>query len=79
MDAAKRKALPKSDFVYPAKKAYPIDTLARARNALSRAAQSKTSGDYETVARAVRAKYGDQIETKGATPKAGTRKGKSRT
>jgi hypothetical protein len=65
MKAAQRKALPKSEFVYKEKKAYPIDTLARARNALARAAQSKTSGDYATVARAVRAKYGDQIETKG--------------
>ena len=69
MDAAKRKSLPKSEFVYKEKKAFPIDTLARARNALSRAAQSKTSGDYETVRRAVLAKYGDQIETKGTAKK----------
>ena len=65
MKAAKRHALPASDFVYPEKEAYPVDTKARARNALARAAQSKTSGSYDTVAAKVRSKYPD-IQTKGS-------------
>lgn len=65
MKAAKRNSLPKGEFVYPATKSYPIDTVARARNALARAAQSQTKGDYATVARKVKAKYGDQIEIGG--------------
>lgn len=65
MRAAKRKALPRSAFAYPSKRAYPIDTPKRARNALARSAQSKTSGSYATVARAVRKRYGKKITTKG--------------
>ncbi len=37
--AAKRHSLPSSDFVFPEKEAYPIDTAGRARNALSRVSQ----------------------------------------
>lgn len=65
MKASKRKALPRSAFAYPSKRAYPIDTPKRARNALARAAQSKTSGSYATVARAVRKRYGSKIKTRG--------------
>lgn len=72
MKAAKRHSLPASDFVYPEKEAYPVDTKARARNALARAAQSKTSGSYETVARKVRSKYPD-IQTKGTAAKPAAR------
>jgi len=49
------------------RKAYPIDTKARARNALARAAQSNTSGSYAKVERAVNRKYPD-IATKNHTP-----------
>jgi hypothetical protein len=65
MTAARRKNLPRSAFAYPKKRAYPIDTPRRARNALARAAQSKTSGTYRTVAKAVRRKYGNRIATVG--------------
>jgi hypothetical protein len=65
MKAKKRKALPNSAFAYPKARKYPIDTKARARNALSRAAQSGTSGSYTHVAKAVRAKYGNAIPTVG--------------
>lgn len=63
MKAARRKALPASAFAYPKQRKYPIDTKARARNALARSAQSGTSGSYSTVARAVRAKWGEAIPT----------------
>jgi len=70
MTAARRRSLPRSAFAYPSKRAYPIDTLARARNALSRAAQANTSGTYQHVARKVRAKWGNRVSTVG--PKRGT-------
>lgn len=57
--------LPASAFAYPSKRAYPINTPKRARNALSRAAQSGTSGTYQHVARAVRAKYGNRVASVG--------------
>ena len=67
--AARRKRLPASAFAYPRTRSYPIDTLARARNALARAAQSNTKGSYAHVARAVRRRYGDAVKTVG--PRAG--------
>lgn len=51
------KRLPSSSFAYPKTRQYPINTKARARNALSRAAQKGTSGDYATVRRAVNRRY----------------------
>lgn len=59
------KRLPKSAFAYPRTREYPINTLKRARAALSRAAQSGTSGSYQHVARAVRRKYGNKVATVG--------------
>lgn len=57
-----------SDYVYPPgsplggkRGAYPINTKARARNALSRAAQPQTKGSYPTVARKVRQRWGEAI------------------
>jgi hypothetical protein len=57
LTAKQRKKLPASAFAYPAKRKYPIDTPARARNALARAAQRKTYGNYATVAAKVKARY----------------------
>lgn len=78
MKAGKRKKLKKRDFAYPKARKYPIDTKARAKNALARAAQSGTSGSYEHVAKAVRAKYGDAVASvgrkKGTTGGPGYRK-----
>jgi hypothetical protein len=65
--ARRRNALPKSAFAYPARRAFPIDTPARARNALARAAQDQTRGTYRHVAKAVRAKWGDRVATVGPT------------
>ena len=73
ISAAQRARLPRGAYVYgpssrvggKGRKAYPIDTPKRARNALARAAQSGTSGSYRTVARAVRARYGNRIASVG--------------
>lgn len=78
MKAAKRHSLPRSDFVYPDREGFPINDKAHARNALARAAQSKTSGSYETVARKVRAKYPD-IQTKGSSRASTTSKKTTKT
>jgi hypothetical protein len=51
ISAAKRRSLSKNSFAVPSRRAYPIDTKARARNALARAAQKGTSSTYQTVAR----------------------------
>ena len=63
--AARRKKLPASAFAYPSRRAYPIDTLKRAKNALARAAQKGTSGSYATVARKVKAKWGSKVASVG--------------
>ena len=80
MKAARRKRLPASAFAYPRTRSYPIDTVKRARNALARAAQSKTMGTYAHVARAVRRRYGNKVATvgrkKGTVSGPGYRKGK---
>jgi hypothetical protein len=72
------KRLPRSAFAYPKTKQYPINTPKRARAALSRAAQRGTSGNYQTVARAVRKRYGNRIPSvgpaKGTVTRAGYRK-----
>ncbi|HYW90770.1 MAG TPA: DUF6582 domain-containing protein [Chloroflexota bacterium] len=68
--AAKRKSLKASQFAYPKTRKYPIDTIGRARAALSRASSSKNSGTYSHVAKAVRRKYGNRVASVG--PKRGT-------
>jgi hypothetical protein len=65
LSAATRKRLPKSSFALPSQRKYPIDTLARAKNALARAAQKKTAGSYSTVAKAVRKKWGNRVASVG--------------
>lgn len=59
---------PKSSVGGKGKKAYPIDTPARARNALARAAQSGTGGSYAKVEKAVNRKY-PGIKTKHHDPR----------
>lgn len=88
ISAKKRKSLPRGSYVYgpsspvggKGRKAYPIDTPKRARAALSRAAQKNTAGSYSTVAKAVRAKWGNSIASvgrkRGTTSKPGYRKRK---
>jgi hypothetical protein len=64
--AAKRNALPSSDFALPGKGegtkgkgsgSYPIDTPGRARNALARGAQHASPSELATIKRKVHAKY----------------------
>lgn len=80
MKASRRKKLPSKAFAYPKTRSYPIDTVSRARNALARAAQSKTKGTYAHVARAVRRRYGNKVASvgpkRGMVSRPGYRKGK---
>jgi hypothetical protein len=82
LSAKRRGKLPDSAFAYPKTRRFPIDTVSRARNALSRAAQSHTAGSYAHVAAAVRKKHGDKVSTvgptKGVLHRAGHRKGAKR-
>ena len=72
--------LPDSAFAYPKQRKYPINTLKRARAALAYAARPGTAGSYQTVARKVRAKYGNKVASvgraKGTVSRPGYRKGK---
>lgn len=52
-----RKALPKSEFIFPDKRAYPDDTKNRARNALSRVSQHGSPAQQAKVRSAVHRKY----------------------
>jgi hypothetical protein len=61
-----RQKLPSKDFALPGKGtgkggkgpgSYPIDTPARARNALARGAQHASPAERATIKRKVRAKY----------------------
>ena len=80
ISAARRAKLPSHKVVYgkrspvggKGRNAYPIDTPARARAALSFSARKNTSGSYRTVERAVNRRY-PQIRTRHHVP---TRKGR---
>lgn len=78
--ASGTKRLPPSAFAYPKTRSYPINTKARARAALAYAARPSTKGSYSTVARKVRAKWGDSIASvgpsKGTVSRPGYRKGR---
>jgi hypothetical protein len=79
LTAKQRNKLPKSAFAYPAKRSYPVPTVAQAkkagisetqrlglhRNALARAAQSGTSGSYGHVAKHVARRAGGKVKPKG--------------
>lgn len=66
----KRSNIPRSQFAIPPDR-YPIDTLARARNALSRVQQNGTPEEKRKVFAAVKKKYpelarrSDLIDTDG--------------
>jgi hypothetical protein len=57
LTAKARKALPKSDFVEPGDRKYPIHDEAHARNALARVAQHGTPAEQERVRAAVHKKF----------------------
>jgi hypothetical protein len=87
LTARRRANLPARLVVYPksspvggkGRNVYPIDTPKRARNALARAARSNTVGSYSTVARKVRAVYGDRIKSVGPTRGTTSRPGYAKT
>lgn len=70
MTAKKRRSLPKSSFAIPGKRAYPIDTKSRARNALARVAQHGSPAQKKRVKAAVRRRF-PSIAARG--PKKGKR------
>ena len=53
----KRKALPKKSFAVPGKRAYPINDVNHARNALARVSQFGTPAEKKAVRAAVAKKY----------------------
>ncbi len=57
LDAAHRKALPKSKFAEPDRRAYPIEDEPHARNAKARASQAVKAGRMSKAA-------ADQIDRK---------------
>lgn len=74
-----RRKLPASAFAYPSTRKYPIHDRSHARNALARAASSKTSGTYAHVAAAVNRRYpgmakGKKKKTAARTRTSSTRK-----
>ena len=56
LDAKERKALPKKDFVEPAKRGYPIENESHARNALARSSGKPV---HKEVEEKVHRKYPD--------------------
>ena len=85
LKSSRRRKLPKSSFAIPSRRAYPIDTPARARAALAYAARPSTRGSYSTVRKAVAKRYGKNHpilkasrKRKGPTTTASARRGRSR-
>lgn len=56
--------LPKSAFALPSKRKYPINTLRRAKAALSYSAQKRTEGSPATIRAKVLKKYPSLKKTK---------------
>jgi hypothetical protein len=83
--ATRRSKLPNTAFAIPSRRAYPIDTPARARAALAYAARPTTQGAYSTVRKAIARRYGTNHpilaasrKRKGPTTTASARRGRSR-
>lgn len=57
LTAKQRRKLPKSAFALPGSRRYPIDTKARARNALARASQHEAKGTQKRIRAKVTKKY----------------------
>lgn len=57
LTSKQRRKLPKSAFALPGSRRYPIDTKARARNALARAAQNESKSTQKTIRAKVTKKY----------------------
>lgn len=73
----KRQKLRKTQFAIPSEEAYPIDTAARARNALARVSQFGTPAEKSKVRSAVAKKFPSIAQTKGPQAKTtGKKRGK---
>jgi hypothetical protein len=60
LSAADREALPASDFVFPDRKAWPINDLAHAKIALAYMKQGKGDpAEYPAIRKAIQKKYPD--------------------
>lgn len=59
LTSQERKALPASAFVFPQRRAYPIDTPERARNALARGSQLASPSEKREICRRVMQRYPD--------------------
>ena len=53
----KRSSMPASSFAIPSRKAYPINTIGRARNAVARVNQNGSPAEKRQVYSAVRQRY----------------------
>lgn len=65
----KRKRLKKSSFAIPGRRAYPINDIAHARNALARVAQHGTPAEKKRVRAAVHRKFPSIGKTSGKKKK----------
>lgn len=66
LSAKRRRELPKSAFVYPSRRSYPIHTKAKARSALRLSAKQSTYGSAATVRRAVYRRH-PSLKPKGSS------------
>lgn len=69
LTSKQRKKLPKSKFALPGARRYPIDTKARARNALARAAQNESKSTQKTIRARVTKRYPSLKKTGGGRRK----------
>ncbi len=65
LSSKKRKSLPKTSFALPGKRKYPVDTKARARNALARVQQHGSPAEKKAVRAKVKARYPSIGKRKG--------------
>ena len=63
--AAKRHSLPASKFAIPSKEEYPVDTKARARDALSRVSANGSSEEKAKVRTKVKREWPSIQQSKG--------------
>lgn len=66
LSSKRRRSLPKTSFALKRDRKYPIDTKARARNALARAAQNEPKSTQKTVRAAVSKRYPSLKKRTGA-------------
>jgi hypothetical protein len=69
LTAKQRRKLPKSKFALPGARRYPIDTKARARNALARASQNESKSTQKTIRAKVTKRFPSLKKTGGSRRK----------